>query len=132
MRLTRGDGIATLLVAAIVVPYAGYLAWGSMPYIQDPEGMAGVGLVFGLAGAAFGGWVAVRSGVVLAIATLGTAVVSLGLGITTVVTHEVLDTGVRDGLLAAFVATIVALWALATLRHLSAAGPASTSGPARA
>jgi hypothetical protein len=36
MRITTTDVIATLLVAAIVVPYLGYLAWGDMPFIQDP------------------------------------------------------------------------------------------------
>lgn len=33
MRLTWKDGLATVLVAAIVVPYIGYLAQGSMPFI---------------------------------------------------------------------------------------------------
>jgi hypothetical protein len=46
------DWIATLLVAAIVVPYARHLVRGSVLFIQDPRGMAVTGLVLGLAAAA--------------------------------------------------------------------------------
>jgi hypothetical protein len=55
MRITTTDVIATLLVAAIVVPYLGYLAWGDMPFIQDPRGMAATGLILGLAAALVAG-----------------------------------------------------------------------------
>ena len=48
MKLTLRDGIATLLVAAILVPYVGYLVNGEMPFIKDPRGMAATGLVLGL------------------------------------------------------------------------------------
>lgn len=44
-RLTAKDAIATVLIAAVAVPYVGYLVRGDMPFIQDPRGMAGVGLV---------------------------------------------------------------------------------------
>jgi hypothetical protein len=44
-RLTARDAIATLPVAAVAVPYVGYLVRGEMPFIQDPRGMAGVGIV---------------------------------------------------------------------------------------
>ena len=36
MKLTRKDLIATLLIAAVVVPYVGYLIWGEMPFIPGP------------------------------------------------------------------------------------------------
>jgi hypothetical protein len=45
MRLTKKDLITTALVAAVAVPYVGYLVRGEMPFIQDPRGMAGVGIV---------------------------------------------------------------------------------------
>jgi hypothetical protein len=54
------DGVATPLVAAIVVPYVGYLVRGSMPFIQDPRGMAATGLVLGLPAAAVAGREAFR------------------------------------------------------------------------
>jgi hypothetical protein len=47
MRLKTRDLIATILVAAIAVPYVGYLVNGEMPFIKDPRGMSGTGLVLG-------------------------------------------------------------------------------------
>lgn len=49
MRLTLRDLVATILVAAIGVPYVGYLVNGEMPFIKDPRGMSAVGLVLGAA-----------------------------------------------------------------------------------
>jgi hypothetical protein len=117
LRLTWKDVVATLLVAAVVVPYVGYVIYGSMPFIQDPEGMAGVGLILGLAAGAIGGWVAWRAGTFVRLATAGLALVSLGLGIATAVSHDLLAATTREALLGAFIASIVALWAVAALRH---------------
>ena len=47
MRLKLKDLFATVLMAAIAVPYIGYLVRGEMPPIEDAHGMAGTGLVFG-------------------------------------------------------------------------------------
>lgn len=44
-RLTARDAFATVLAAAVAVPYVGYLVRGEMPFINDPRGMAGVGIV---------------------------------------------------------------------------------------
>ena len=52
MKIGWRDGVATLLVSAVVVPYIGYLVKGSMPFIHDPRGMAATALVLGLAAAA--------------------------------------------------------------------------------
>lgn len=49
MRLTMRDLVATLLVAAIAVPYVGYLVNGEMPFVEDPRGMSAIGLVLGVA-----------------------------------------------------------------------------------
>jgi hypothetical protein len=47
-KLTIRDAAATLLVAAVLIPFIGYSVRGSMPFVQDPRGMAGVGLAGGL------------------------------------------------------------------------------------
>jgi hypothetical protein len=47
MRLTLRDLVATILVAAIGVPYVGYLIDGDMPFVKDARGMSAVGLVLG-------------------------------------------------------------------------------------
>ena len=49
MRLQTRDLVATILVALIAIPYVGYLVDGEMPFIEDPRGMAGTGLVLGIA-----------------------------------------------------------------------------------
>lgn len=41
MKLTLRDLVATLLVAAIAIPYVGYLVNGEMPFVKDARGMAG-------------------------------------------------------------------------------------------
>jgi hypothetical protein len=48
MRLRFKDLIATILFAAIAVPYLGYLINGEMPFIKDPRGMSATGLVLGV------------------------------------------------------------------------------------
>lgn len=42
-KLTLRDILATLIVAAVVVPFIGYSVRGSMPFVHDPRGMAGIG-----------------------------------------------------------------------------------------
>ncbi len=111
MRLTWKDAAATILVAAILVPYVGYLARGSMPFIHDDRGMAATALALGVATCYAGDLkVMARRWTVLTVLTalLGTA--ALGLGIAAVVTAG-------SGVLAAFIVVVIALWALATARH---------------
>lgn len=105
------DGVATLLVAAIVVPYIGYLVRGSMPFIQDPRGMAATGLVLGLAAAAVLGREAFRG--TWGVAAAFFAVVSAGVGVVTFIRAE--EGALSEGLLAVFVVAIVVAWALAEL-----------------
>jgi len=47
-KLTRRDLLATLIIAAVVVPFIGYSARESMPFVHDPRGMAAVGVAGGL------------------------------------------------------------------------------------
>ena len=105
------DGAATLLVAAIVVPYIGYLVRGSMPFIQDPRGMAATGLVLGLAAAAVVGREAFRGS--WGVAAGFFAVASSALGVVTFIRAE--EGALSEGLLAVFMAAIVVAWALAEL-----------------
>jgi hypothetical protein len=44
-RLTFKDAIATVIVIAVAIPYVGYLINGDMPFVEDPRGMAAVGIV---------------------------------------------------------------------------------------
>ena len=47
-KLTIRDLLATLIVAAVVVPFAGYSARVSMPFVQGSRGMAAVGVAGGV------------------------------------------------------------------------------------
>jgi len=122
MRLTWQDGTAAVLVAAIVVPYVGYVVHGQMPLINDPRAMAGVALILGLAASSFSradlhwsdGWVRAASVV---------GVAALGFGIAAGLTGNKL-------MLGAFVGSIVLLWAVASARHAGAHFTARRRHPA--
>jgi hypothetical protein len=117
MRLTWRDGAATLLVAAIAVPYIGYVINGSMPFIQDPTGMAGLGLLLGAAAAVIGGWVILHEGTFLRVTTEALALVSFGLGITALLSEHLMDLTARQFVLGAFMLSIAAMWGLALLHY---------------
>lgn len=112
MRLHLKDLLASLLIAAVAVPYVGYLLRGEMPPIEDQRGMVGTGLVFGAVaflvlwrGDAFD-----RAGK----AETASAVLSLGLG---VAAYELSDTGAADALLAAFMVSIALVWVVKLFDH---------------
>ena len=110
MRLTRKDAIATGLLAAVVVPYVGYLVRGEMPFIQDARGMVGVGIIgLVLSFAAWGFGTTTLFGKAMLIVGLST----LGLGIAAAAV------GVEGSelLLAVFIAAMVAMWAIEMLVH---------------
>jgi hypothetical protein len=105
-KLTIRDAAATLLVAAVLIPFIGYSVRGSMPFVQDPRGMAGVGLAGGLLALVAFGRRAFGTGrfeqimVCLAVITAGFAIAAL-----------VAETSWV--LLVPMVAGIVIVWALA-------------------
>ena len=112
MRLTMRDAIATVLVAAVAVPYVGYLVDGEMPFVQDARGMSAVGLVLGVV--AFfvmrGGNVKDRVGVtenVLASLALVLGLLALALA----------ETAAAEVLLAAFMVSILVVWATEVADH---------------
>lgn len=126
--LTLRDAVATLLVAAIAIPYIGYLINGSMPFIQDPTGMAATGLVVGAVAALVGGWITLRGRTFVELTTVVVGFASLALGIGALVSEHLFDPTTREFVLGGFMATIAFLWGFALLRH-SGIVP---SGPAEA
>jgi hypothetical protein len=111
MRIGWSDGAAAMLVAAIVVPYIGYLVRGSMPFVQDPRSMAATGLLLGLAATAVVGREAFRG--TWGVAAAFFAVASGAVGIVTFIRAE--EGALSEGLLAVFMVAIVVAWALAEL-----------------
>ena len=106
MKLTRRDVVATVLFAAIIVPYIGYVMRGSMPYIQDPRGMAAVGVVgLALALAAWG----FRATFTRVLAVFGVALLGLGVAAATIGAEG------SEILLAFFIGGVALLWAVETL-----------------
>jgi hypothetical protein len=106
------DWIATILVAVVAVPYIGYLIRGEMPFLEDPRGMAGLGLVVGVAA-----FLVIRTGDAfdkVGKAETGLAVFSIALGVAALAFAE---TGVAEALLAVFMVSIVAVWAVEMMDH---------------
>jgi hypothetical protein len=128
MRLRLRDLIATILVAAIGIPYVGYLINGEMPFIKDPRGMSGLGLILGTA--AFlvlrGGDAVDRLGKV----ETGLAALSLVLGVVALVLAE---TAATEVLLAVFMVSILVVWAVELLDHVGMPpGAGHPTGPTHA
>jgi len=123
MRITLRDTLASILVAAIAVPYVGYLLYGSVPFVQDPRGMAAVGLILGFVAflLMWGPDALDRIGKV----ELTVAIVALGLGVAALV---LAGTAFAEVLLAAFMASILVVWAFELMDHLGMI-PGSTHHP---
>ncbi|WP_193311376.1 hypothetical protein [Georgenia satyanarayanai] len=112
MRLHLRDWVATVLVAATLIPYIGYLVRGTMPFIEDPRGMSGTGLVLGLAAFVVLGIPSeARRGHVLEAVLAG---ISLAIGVAALAFAE---TVAAEVLLAAFMVSIVAVLAVTLLAH---------------
>jgi hypothetical protein len=112
MRLKAKDWIATVLVAAIAVPYIGYLVRGEMPFIKDPRGMSATGLVLGVAAYLVMTWGDSfdRAGKT----ETALAVTGLLLGGAAVVFAEA---AVAEVLLAVFMAAIAVVWVVKLVDH---------------
>lgn len=129
MKLTWRDGLATILVAAIVVPYALYLYWGGLSLItdsggnttfglMDPTGMSAFALILGAIAAWAGGWITLAEGAVVRFWTLGLGIVSLVLGGLSLVGENLFNNSTAwEGVLAGFIAGIALLWGYAVARH---------------
>lgn len=105
-KLTLRDLAATLIIAAVIVPFVGYSVRGSMPFVQDPRGMAGVGLVGAVLALMAFGWQAFGSGMFERI-MIGLAAITIGLAVAALIAENVW------ALLVPMVASVVVVWALA-------------------
>lgn len=112
MRLQVRDWIATVLVAAIAVPYIGYLVRGEMPFIKDPRGMSATGLV--LAAVAFMVLMWGDSLDQLGKTETALAVTSLVLGIAALAFAEA---ALAEALLAVFMASVAVVWIMKLADH---------------
>ena len=111
-RLTVRDHVATALVALIIVPYLVHLAWDEVPMLQEPRALAGLGLVLG-----FSAFVIIRGADILdwaGLAEVGLALASLVLGLAALVLS---GTAAAEALLAAFMVSILVVWAVEILDH---------------
>ena len=124
MKLTKRDAFATLAVAAIIVPYIGYVVNDSMPFIKDPRGMAATGLILGIIAVAILGKTAFASKAMRIMGRI-LAVGSFGLGI------AALWAETNEALLGGFMASIVVVWLLEMFDHAGAFESASVGHAAR-
>jgi hypothetical protein len=117
------DLIATVLVAAIAVPYVGYLINGEMPFIEDPRGMSAVGLVLGVLA-----FLVQRTGDRfdrVGKTETGLAALALALGVVALIVAE---TAAAETLLAVFMGSILVVWAVELLDHMGAFGRLHPTG----
>jgi hypothetical protein len=115
-KLTARDLLATLLTAAVVVPFIGYSARGSMPFVQDPRGMAGVIIVGGLIALAVFGRRAFGTGTFEWI-MVALGVLTIGFAIAALIAETVW------ALLVPAMASLVLLWALALMHDAGYIAP---------
>ena len=116
-KLTLRDILATLAVAAVVVPFIGYSARGSMPFVHDPRGMAGVGIAGCLLTFAVLGRGALGTGAFeWFMVTLG--VLTLGFGMAALIAET------TWALLVPMMAGLVIIWAAALLHDAGYIAPA--------
>jgi hypothetical protein len=112
MKLKFKDLIATILFAAIAVPYVGYLINGEMPFIKDPRGMSATGLVLGTVA-----FLVMRQDDLfdrIGKAETALAGVSLVLGL---VALGLAETAAAEVLLAVFMGSILVVWAVELMDH---------------
>jgi hypothetical protein len=112
MKLTLRDGVASLLLAAILIPYVGYLVRGEMPFIQDPRGMSATGLVLGAAAFFTAGRLTLST--VVGKIEVGLVALTLAFGVVAVLLAE---TAAAEALVAVLVGAIVVVWAVQMLHH---------------
>lgn len=116
-RLGVWDAASAVFIAAIAVPYIGYLVRGTMPFIQDPRGMSGTGLVLGIA--AFVAAVAAARPQRLSKWQYGVGAATLLLGIAALTAAE---TFAAEVLLAIFMGAVLVTWLGIAVERLDMVG----------
>jgi hypothetical protein len=120
-KLTVRDLLATLITAAVVVPFIGYSVRGSMPFVQDPRGMSGIVIVGAVLAFAVFGRKAFGTGTFESLMiTLG--VLTLGFAIAALIAETVW------ALLVPAMAGLVIMWALALVHDAGYMAPAHGAG----
>lgn len=116
VKLTTRDVVAAALVAAVAIPYVGYLVDGAVPFIEDARGMSATGLVLGaVAFLVFrrGGESDRESDALSRLdRVLFAAAAVLGL-----VSLLAAESAAADVLLAAFMGSILAVFAIGLMEH---------------
>lgn len=120
-KLTVRDLLGTLIIAAVVVPFIGYSARGSMPFVQDPRGMAGVAIVGALLAFAAFGREAFGTGTYERV-MVALGVLTLGFGVAALIAETMW------ALLVPAMAGLVLMWALALMHDAGYVAPAQTVG----
>lgn len=122
-KLTVRDLLATLIAAAVVVPFVGYSVRGTMPFLQDPRGMAGIGIVGAVLMVVAFGRNAFGTGPFEAVMlTLG--VITIGCGIAAAIAETIWV------LLVPMVAGLVLMWVLALVHDAGYVAPRHAAGHA--
>ena len=120
-KLTTRDLLGTLIIAAAVVPFIGYSARGSMPFVHDPRGMAGVIIVGALLAFAAFGRQALGAGTYEWI-MVALGVLTVGFAIAALIAETVW------ALLVPAMAGLVLMWALALLHDAGYLAPSHGAG----
>jgi hypothetical protein len=112
MKLTLRDLLATILVAAIAVPYLGYLMNDEFLFVKDPRGMSAVGLILGAAA-----FLVIRTGNArdrVGNTETALAVLSMIIGVVALAFAEAASAEV---LLAVFMGSVLVVWAVEVVDH---------------
>jgi hypothetical protein len=112
MKLRFKDLFGTVLVAAIAVPYVGYMLNGEMPFIKDPRGMSATGLILGTVA-----FLVMRRDDLfdrVGKGETGLAAVSFVLGLLAL---GLAETAAAEVLLAVFMGSILVVWAVELMDH---------------
>jgi len=112
MKLKLKDFAATVLVAAIAVPYVDFLIEGDLTLVNDARAMVGTGLVL-----AFSAYLVLERGETfdkVDKVEKGLALASLALG---VAAYELAGTAAAEVLLAVFMGSILVVWATKLMDH---------------
>jgi hypothetical protein len=126
LNLTTRDWLTTLLVAAMVVLYGVYVVLGGVGPSwfgpQDPAGMAVVGIGVAALITLWGLRITDHMTAWLRYLTISLRIGSLLLGLLALFGENVLSAAAWEGVLAAFMASIVVLWGITLSQHAGLLG----------